>query len=108
METMNRDGHEHPATPSPMSAEDPKDPVDNQCSTDKDGDTSQVDNHLLHRQRVASMGCREGGLLFQQRPVRDERSELRVYRVDFNSLLTASLSQRGCPGFSRSTGFLSG
>lgn len=108
MEMRNRDDHGQFAIPSPMSVEDPKDPVDNPWSTDKDDDTSQVDNRLLHRQRAVSTGCREGGLLFQQRPVQDERSELRVRRVNFNSLLTASLSQRGCPGFSRSTGFLSG
>lgn len=79
MEMRNRGDHGQFATPSPMSAEDPKDPVDNQCSTGKDDDTSQVDNHLLHRRRVASMGCREGDLLFQQHPVRDDRSELIRY-----------------------------
>ena len=81
MEMRNRNDHGQLAIPSLMSVEDPKDPVDNQCSTDKDDDTSQVDNHLLHRQRAASMGCREGGLLFQQHPVRDDRSELRGYVV---------------------------
>ena len=79
MKTMNIDGCEHLATHSLMSVEDPKNPADYPWSPDKDDDTSQVDSCLLHRQRVVSTGCREGGPLFQQRPVQDERSELRLY-----------------------------